>query len=47
MIINIRAVLIESDYSMCLANLLNYPETSETDLILKYANKIKEKINNP
>ena len=26
MIINIKAVLFESDFSMCMANLLNYPE---------------------
>ena len=47
MIINIKAVLMESDYSMCLAYLLNYPETADTDNLLRYSLKIKEKILNP
>ena len=47
MIINIKAVLMESDYSMCLANLLNYPDHAPRENLLRYALKIKEKINNP
>lgn len=45
MILTIKNELIESDFSMCLANLLNYPEPAVPESLLKYAVKIKEKIN--
>lgn len=47
MIINIKGQLIESDFSMCLAHLLNYPEQPIPESLLKYALKIKEKLSSP
>ena len=47
MIINIKVDLMESDYSMCLAHLLNYRDNVQTDTLLRYSLKIKEKINSP
>jgi hypothetical protein len=44
MILTIKSELLESDFSMCLANLLNYPEPRVPEALLKYAVKIKEKI---
>lgn len=47
MILNIKNDLLESDFSMCLAKLLNYPEPSIPENLLKYALKIKEKLKEP
>lgn len=47
MIINIKNQLLESDFSMCFALLLNYPEQSVPENLLKYALKIKEKLKEP
>jgi hypothetical protein len=47
MIVSIKSELIESDFSMCLANLLNYPEPQVPEDLLKYACKIKEKLSQP
>lgn len=47
MILNIKGELIESDFSMCLANLLNYPEPSNPEDLLNLAAKIKDKISQP
>lgn len=47
MIINIKNQLLESDFSMCLALLLNYPEQPIPETLLKYATKIKEKLKEP
>lgn len=47
MIINIKAVLFESDFSMCMANLLNYPEQNVPETLLRYSLKIKEKLKEP
>ena len=44
MIVNIKSTLLESDFSMCLANLLKYPEPESPESIIKIAMKIKEKI---
>lgn len=41
MILNIKADLLESDFSMCFALLLNYPEPNVPETLLKYALKIK------
>ena len=37
MIINIKSDLLESDFSMCMAYLLNYPEQTVPETLLKYA----------
>jgi hypothetical protein len=45
--VTIKSDLLESDFSMCLANLLNYPEPKVPEDLLKYAAKIKEKLTQP
>lgn len=47
MIINIKKDLLESDFSMCMANLLNYPDQSEGENILTLASQIKQKLKEP
>jgi hypothetical protein len=47
MILSIKNDLLESDFSMCLAHLLNYPEPKVPEVLLKYALKIKEKLKEP
>ena len=47
MILTIKNELLESDFSMCLANLLNYPEPKVPESLLKYSVKIKEKLSQP
>jgi hypothetical protein len=47
MIISIKAELLESDFSMCLAQLLNFPEPNVPESLMKYALKIKEKMKEP
>ena len=44
MILNIKSDLLESDFSMCFALMLNYPEPKVPENLLKYALKIREKI---
>jgi len=45
MILHIKNKLLESDFSMCLAYLLKYPEPLSPANLLMYAQRIKEKIN--
>lgn len=47
MIYNIKGLLMESDFSMCLASLLNYPEQQNAESLLKLAIKIKDRVNSP
>lgn len=44
MIMNIKAELLESDFSMCFAILLNYPEPNVPEVLLRNAIKIKNKM---
>ena len=44
MIMNIKADLLESDFSMCFAILLNYPEPNVPEVLLRNAIKIKNKM---
>jgi len=44
MILNIKVDLLDSDFSMCMALMLNYPEPKVPETLLRYALKIKEKI---
>jgi hypothetical protein len=37
MITNIKEDLLDSDFSMCMANLLNYPQQSDPVKLLKQA----------
>ena len=47
MIVLIKEDLLESDFSMCMANLLNYPKPSNTDAIIAQASEIKQKLKEP
>lgn len=47
MIVNIKNLLLESDFSMCMAYLLNYPEQSVPESLMRYSLKIKEKLKEP
>lgn len=47
MIINIKEDLLDSDFSMCMANLLNYPQQSDPVKLLKQASSIKIKLKEP
>jgi TBC1 domain family protein 5 len=44
MIMNIKTELLESDFSMCFALLLNYPEPNVPEVLLRNAIKIKNKM---
>jgi hypothetical protein len=44
MILNIKADLLESDFSMCFAILLNYPEPTVPEALLRNAMKIMTKM---
>jgi hypothetical protein len=46
MILNKKQVLMESDFSMCLAYLLNFEFSSDPSDLIEHANRIKIKIQN-
>lgn len=48
MIVTIKEDLLESDFSMCMANLLNYPKPANgLEPILKQASEIKQQLKEP
>ncbi len=47
MIIKIKKDLLDSDFSMCMAYLLNYPNQTEGDALLILASEIKKKMKEP
>lgn len=47
MIVNLQDDLFESDLSMCLAYLLNYPKVDDLTLILKLATQINKELKEP
>ena len=47
MILMIKPELLESDFSMCFTYFFNYPEPSNPESIMKYALKVRDKLNDP